>query len=359
MFTVLAQESEAAQGDLAVPAVSIDHISKSFRETPAVCDLSFEVPRGEIFALLGPSGCGKTTTLRIIAGFENPDAGSVAIGGETVGRPGKCTPPERRRVGMIFQDYALFPHLNVRRNVAFGVAGGPHRERTVDDVIDWVGLSGVAHRMPHQLSGGQQQRVALARALAPNPSVVLLDEPFSNLDPVLRQRVRAEVRQILQEAHKTAVIVTHDQAEAMTIADTVGVMIDHTIRQAGAPQDLYFYPESLAVAEFFGETNVLDGRYADGRVECVLGNLPVGGAHPPAGPVKVSIRPESIRLRPESGPSAEAVITAIEFRGAYKAITARLDSGQEISIVAGLHTEGDIGERVDVGVNRVVAAFPA
>ena len=358
MLTALAQRAEAPQADPSAPAVSVDHIFKSYGETVAVRDVSFETPRGHIFALLGPSGGGKTTTLRIIAGFENPDAGTVAIGGETIAMPGKCAPPERRRVGMIFQDYALFPHLNVRQNIAFGVPRGPRRDRTVDDVIDWVGLSSVAHHMPHQLSGGQQQRVALARALAPNPSVVLLDEPFSNLDPALRQRVRSEVRQILREAHTTAIFVTHDQAEALAIADTVGVMIDHAIIQAAAPQDLYFYPESLAVAEFFGETNVLDGHFADGRVECALGALAVGGAHPPAGPVKVSIRPESIRLRPEFGPSTEAVVTAIEFRGAYKAITARLDTGQELTMIMGLHTEAAIGERAAVGVNGVVAAFP-
>ncbi len=358
MLTMRAQRAEP-QGSALGPAVRVDRLSKSYGETPAVCDVSFEVPRGQVFALLGPSGGGKTTTLRVTAGFETPDAGAVEIDGKLVAAPGKHTPPERRRAGMVFQDYALFPHLSVRQNIAFGVPGGPRRDLAVDDVIDWVGLSDVAHRMPHQLSGGQQQRVALARALAPNPSVVLLDEPFSNLDAVLRQRVRNEIRQILREAHTTAIFVTHDQVEATALADTVGVMLGNSLIQSAAPQDLYYYPASLAVAEFLGETNVLDGRFADGRVECPLGNLPVGGVHPPNGPVKVSVRPESIRLRPDSGPSVEADVTAVEFRGLYKVVTVRLDSGEYLAMVMGLHIEAAIGERAAVGVNSFVAAFPA
>ncbi len=357
--TARAQRETASENDALAPAVRIEGLSKRFGKTQAVCNVSFEVPRGQIFALLGPSGGGKTTTLRLIAGFETPDSGSIAINGQPVAAPGKHTPPERRRVGMVFQDYALFPHLNVRQNVAFGVLNGPQRGQAVDDVLDWVGLSSVADRMPHQLSGGQQQRVALARALAPNPSVVLLDEPFSNLDAELRRRVRSEAHDILREAHTTVIFVTHDQGEAMTLADTIGVMLDHALIQSAAPQDLYYCPASLAVARFLGETNALDGHFANGRVECPLGALPVGGKLPPNGPVKVSIRPESIRLRPESGQSVEATITDIEFRGVYRVMTARLDSGETVEMVMGLHIDAAVGERVPIGVNSFVAAFPA
>ncbi len=359
MLTTLSQRERTTQGDSLTPAVRVNGLTKSYGETPAVCGASFEVARGRLFALLGPSGGGKTTTLRLIAGFESPDAGIVEIDGQVVATPDKFTPPERRRVGMVFQDYALFPHLNVRQNIAFGVPRSRHRDQTVYDVLDLVGLSSVALRMPHQLSGGQQQRVALARALAPNPSVVLLDEPFSNLDAALRQRVRNQVRHILLQANTTAIFVTHDQDEAFGLADTVGIMLDNSLIQTAAPEDIYLYPASLAVAEFLGETNVLDGDFADSRVHCALGTLPVGGAHPPNGPVKVSVRPETVRLRPEIGPSAETIITSIEFRGVYKVVTVRLASGQELTAIMGLHIDAELGESVAIGVNSFVAAFPA
>ena len=259
---------------------------------------------------------------------------------------------------MVFQDYALFPHLNVKQNVAFGVPRGPKHEAVVGSVLDMVGLAETAERMPHELSGGQQQRVALARALAPNPSVVLLDEPFSNLDASLRQRVRSEVRQILHEANTTAIIVTHDQDEAFGLADTVGIMLDNVLVQTGTPQQVYLYPASLQVAEFLGETNILDGEYASDQVRCELGVLSVGSARPPAGPVRVCVRPETLRLRPEEGPSVPATVTAVEFRGVYKIVTVRLDSGKHLSAVMGLHIPAAVGDSLTVGVNSFVAVFP-
>lgn len=370
MLTTLPGHQSGLQPiDFDVPAVQVQEISKNFGGFEAVRDTSFAVERGSLLALLGPSGGGKTTTLRLIAGFETPDAGTIAIDGQSIVDAKHNTPPERRRVGMVFQDYALFPHLTVRQNVAFGVPRGSNRDRSVDQVLDMVGLTDEASRMPHQLSGGQQQRVALARALAPNPSVVLLDEPFSNLDAALRQRVREEVRQILREANTTAIFVTHDQDEAFGLADCVGVMLDNTIVQTGTPEEVYLYPATLSVAEFLGETNTLEGTYAEGQVECELGRLPVGGTHPRNGRVKVSVRPETIRLQPAIDDTARersvpdgnltpAVITSLEFRGVYKVLTLRLPSGLQLTAVMGLHVHGEVGEEVHLSVNSFVAAFP-
>ena len=358
LITLPERKQSDAQDDPPGPAVRTENLSKCFGETPAVRNATFEVARGSLLALLGPSGGGKTTTLRIIAGFESPDSGTVEIDGRVVASAARSTPPEQRRVGMVFQDYALFPHLNVKQNVAFGVPRGPKHEAVVGSVLDMVGLAETAERMPHELSGGQQQRVALARALAPNPSVVLLDEPFSNLDASLRQRVRSEVRQILHEANTTAIIVTHDQDEAFGLADTVGIMLDNVLVQTGTPQQVYLYPASLQVAEFLGETNILDGEYASDQVRCELGVLSVGSARPPAGPVRVCVRPETLRLRPEEGPSVPATVTAVEFRGVYKIVTVRLNSGKHLSAVMGLHIPAAVGDSLTVGVNSFVAVFP-
>ncbi|NOZ59049.1 MAG: ABC transporter ATP-binding protein, partial [Euryarchaeota archaeon] len=217
------------------PQVVLSGVAKSYGETPAVADLSLEVGDGEIFCLLGPSGCGKSTTLRLIAGLEVPDAGSIEIGGVAVAGEGTWLPPEERRVGIVFQDYALFPHMRVRENIAFGLRGWSRcaLRRRVDEVLELVGLSGLEERYPHELSSGQQQRVAIARALAPEPEVVLLDEPFSNLDVDLRRRIRRDIKRILREAGITAIFVTHDQEEAFYIADRLGVMRRGRLEQVG------------------------------------------------------------------------------------------------------------------------------
>ena len=341
------------------PAVSVEGLVKRFGETTAVDGAAFQAERGSMAALLGPSGCGKTTLLRLIAGFEIPDAGSVSVDGAIVAAPGRFVPPERRRVGMVFQDYALFSHLTVHKNVAFGVPRGAGRDAAVDDALDLVGIRPQAERMPHELSGGQQQRVALARALAAKPSVVLLDEPFSNLDANLRERVRGDARRILHEAGTTAVFVTHDQDEAFAIADSVCVMLRNAIVQSGAPEDVYLRPASLEAAAFLGAANILDGERAGASVHCALGTLPVWNAAAPDGPVKIAVRPETARLRPASGPTVEAEVTAVEFRGIYKAVFLRLDSGAEIVSNVGPGTPAEAGERLRIGVNSPVAAFPA
>ena len=239
------QTATAASRSTLPAEVRCTGIHKSFRQVTAVDGATFSVEEGSVLALLGPSGSGKTTTLRLIAGFESPDAGTVEIAGTVVAGDGRFVPAERRRVGMVFQDYALFPHLSVRGNVAYGLPRGPERDRRVDEVLELVGLTATGERMPNQLSGGQQQRVALARALAPNPSVILLDEPFSNLDPALRGRVRDEVKRILREAGSTAIFVTHDQEEAFALADSVGVMLAGQIVQMGSPEAVYADPATM------------------------------------------------------------------------------------------------------------------
>ena len=340
------------------PAVQVRGLAKSFNGTTALREATFDAERGSMVALLGPSGGGKTTTLRLMAGFETPDAGSVTIDGRTVAGPGQFVPPERRRVGMVFQDYALFPHLTVRKNIAFGVPHGPDRDRAVQQALELVGMTAEAERMPDQLSGGQQQRVALARALAPKPSVVLLDEPFSNLDANLRKRVRGQIRQILRDAETTAVFVTHDQDEAFSIADKLCVMLDNRLEQAGRPEDVYLYPASLGVARFLGVANILPGECSGGYVRCELGLLPVGNADPPNGLVIVCVRPETVRLHSESDVSVEAVVASVEFHGTSKAVNLRLHSGRPVRCVMGVHIPAEVGETVRIGVNSFAAAFP-
>ncbi|MEE8519295.1 MAG: ABC transporter ATP-binding protein [Dehalococcoidia bacterium] len=349
--------------DRDVPAVLCTGLSKQYGETVAVDRMTLEVPQGALVALLGPSGGGKTTVLRLIAGFEVPDAGTIEIAGRSVAERSHFVPPERRRVGMVFQDYALFPHKSVRDNVAFGIKEKESRSQRVSDVLEMVGLADTADRMPHQLSGGQQQRVALARALAPNPAVVLLDEPFSNLDAALRDKVRNEVKQILRDAGTSAVFVTHDQDEAFGLADQIGIMLDATVVQTGRPEEVYLNPNSLAVARFLGEENVLDGEAADGYVTCELGRLALSGDRSLTGRVKVTVRPESLRLDSSNGsgasPSVPAEVVNVEFRGIYKLVYVRLPSGLTLSAVMGLHIPVTVGESVQAAVNSSVSAFPA
>jgi iron(III) transport system ATP-binding protein len=303
-------------------------LRKSYGSTRAVDGVELEVEPGSICALLGPSGCGKTTTLRLIAGLERPDAGEIAIGERTLCGPGEFVSPERRRIGMVFQDYALFPHLDVAGNVGYGLGRRPDRER-VAEVLELVGLEAEAKRPVHELSGGQQQRVALARALAPTPELILMDEPFSNLDAGLRDRLRQEVREILARARVTALFVTHDQAEALSIAETVAVMRDGVIEQLGTPEEIYSRPASRWVATFLGEVEVVHGDAAGGRVTCELGSF--SADQDVDGPVDVLLRPESIAIGisgPEGAASAEVV--GRRFFGHDQLVELRLGSGQTI-----------------------------
>jgi iron(III) transport system ATP-binding protein len=315
--------------DLATAApLRLSGLRKYYGATRAVDGVELEVEAGSICALLGPSGCGKTTTLRLIAGLEQPDAGEIAIGERTLCGPDGFLPPERRRIGMVFQDYALFPHLDVAGNVGYGLGRKPDRER-VAEVLELVGLGADASRPVHELSGGQQQRVALARALAPTPELILLDEPFSNLDAGLRDRLRQEVREILARARVTALFVTHDQAEALSIAETVAVMRDGVVEQVGTPEEIYSRPATRWVARFLGEVEVLPGDAADGRVDCELGSFST--EHGVEGPVDVLVRPESVAIG-LSGPegAAGAEVVGRRFFGHDQLIELRLSSGRTI-----------------------------
>jgi len=283
------------------PAVACERLVKAYGAVRAVDGVSFTARRGEIVALLGPSGCGKTTTLRLVAGLEAPDGGSIAIDGATVSGPGVWVAPERRRVSMVFQHYALFPHMTVAENVGYGLDRAPDRATRVAELLAMVGLGALAGRMPHELSGGQQQRVALARALAPRPAILLLDEPFSNLDARLRLMVREEVRDILKATGTTAIFVTHDQEEALFIGDRVAVLSGGRLEQIDSPEGIYHAPATRFVAEFMGQTRFLAGRAVAGGIETELGTIPQPLAVPPGTAVDVLVRPDDLALAAVAG----------------------------------------------------------
>ncbi|MGH8886025.1 MAG: ABC transporter ATP-binding protein [Egibacteraceae bacterium] len=323
----------------------------------AVDGVDLDVRRGQLLALLGPSGCGKTTMLRLLAGFERPDAGTVEIEGRTVAGEGVWVPPERRRVGMVFQDYALFPHLTVERNVAYGLHDRPPPEaaRRVASVLELVGLQGLERRYSHQLSGGQQQRVALARALAPRPAVILLDEPFSNLDAARRAQVRADVKRILAYTATTAVFVTHDQEEAFAIADEVAVMRDGRIAQRANPEELYRAPADRDVAGFVGDADFLPGQSLGNHVETELGRLQL--AHPCNGPVEVVVRPEIVRLTKSD--NGRATVLDREFYGHDQMLVLQLETGRVVRARLGPSGNFQPGDRCDVWIDGAVHAYPA
>jgi iron(III) transport system ATP-binding protein len=306
-------------------------LRKRFGDVLAVDGLDLEIEAGVTCALLGPSGCGKTTTLRLIAGLEDPDAGSIEIGGETVSTAQRSLPAERRQIGMVFQDYALFPHLDVAGNVGYGLGRRPDRAR-VEAMLATVGLGGLGGRYPHELSGGQQQRVALARALITEPRAVLLDEPFSNLDAGLREKVRGEAREILQAQGVTSVFVTHDQEEALSIADVVAVVNEGRIEQVGTPEEVYSRPANRWVAGFLGEIEILPGTAENGTVACEIGELPNRDGL--RGEVDVMIRPESLAIgtvEPADKPaSQEATVLTRSFYGHDQLLELRLPSGQTV-----------------------------
>jgi iron(III) transport system ATP-binding protein len=312
-------------------ALRLRGLRKSFGDVVAVDGVDLDIEPGATCALLGPSGCGKTTTLRLIAGLEEPDAGSIEIGGETVSTPQRSLPAERRRIGMVFQDYALFPHLDVAGNVGYGLGRRPDRSR-VEAMLRTVGLGGLGGRYPHELSGGQQQRVALARALVTDPQAVLLDEPFSNLDAGLREKVRDEAREILRAQGVTAVFVTHDQEEALSIADVVAVVNEGRIEQVGTPEEVYSRPANRWVASFLGEIEVLPGRAENGTVSCELGELP--NRNGLRGEVDVLVRPESLAIGtvdpPDRRASQDATVVARRFYGHDQMVELRLASGRTV-----------------------------
>lgn len=339
------------------PALLVQGLAKRFGDTPVVEGVELRAEPGEIVALLGPSGCGKTTTLRLVAGFEQPDAGTIEIGGQQVAAPGRSVAPERRRVGMVFQDGALFPHMTVEENVGFGLSRTPDRTARIRAALELVGLEQFGRRMPGELSGGQQQRVALARAMAPGPQVILLDEPFSSLDAAMRVAVRTEVRQILNDAGATALIVTHDQEEALSLADRVAVMWGGRIVQDATPEELYHRPNSRLVGTFVGDAQFIPGLAVGRRVSCSLGDLPAFA--PNEGPVDVMIRPEFLRLTLPTDPMlANGTVTSRLFYGHDQVLRVRLDDGLEVNARIGSYGGIRPSDRVQVGVRGAVLTFP-
>lgn len=332
-------------------AIDVHAVSKAFGRARAVAGATLRVERGQLVALLGPSGSGKTTLLRVIAGFEAPDVGAVWIGGRAVVGDGVWVEPERRRIGMVFQDGALFPHLTVAGNVGFGASS---RSR-VGECLSLVGLAGQDGSYPHELSGGERQRVALARALAADPEVVLLDEPFASLDAGLREALREEVAQILRSAGTSALLVTHDQAEALSLADTVAVMRDGRIEQVGTPEEIYERPGSSWLAEFLGEADVLPGRADGGTVECELGRF--SAPVELDGRVDVVIRPESVEIG--DGGAHEAVVVSRSFYGHDQLVHLRLASGRSLRSRRLGSTAWRPGDRVRVRVDGSVRALRA
>ena len=326
--------------------LALERITLAYGARAVVEDLSLNLARGGIGCLLGPSGCGKTTVLRAIAGFEPVRAGQIQVDGETISAPGRSLPPEQRRIGMVFQDHALFPHLTVAQNVAFGLRGVADAPARVQQMLDTVGLAHAAARYPHELSGGQQQRVALARAMAPQPRLLLLDEPFANLDVELRERLGAELRGMLAASGMTALLVTHDQHEAFAIADEIAVMHDGRIQQWDTAYQLYHRPANRFVADFVGQ-----GAFVRGQVEGAHAlHLELGTVHsqePLRGrDVDVLLRPDDVVHDDASAITAEVVTKA--FRGAEFLYTLRLASGATVLSLVPSHHNHAIGERIGI-----------
>ncbi len=341
---------------MSAAAIVLRGVEKAYGPVRAVRPATLAVARGELFAVLGPSGCGKTTLLRLIAGFERPDAGSIEVGGEPQAGEGRWVPPERRRIGMVFQDYALFPHLTVAENICFGIDGATRalrRRQGLDPrakgALELVGLQHKAERYPHELSGGERQRVALARALAPEPAVVLLDEPFSSLDASLRAGLRREVELILREAGASAVLVTHDQEEALSLADRIAVMRDGAVVQTGTPEEIYHRPLDRWTAQFVGEVNVLHGVADPLGVNTELGFFDLALPADP-GVIRVAVRPEQLELRADD--DGNATIDDREFRGHDVLYRLRHETGGQVLVQLPSVELFTVGQRVRVRPGR-------
>jgi iron(III) transport system ATP-binding protein len=340
--------------------LELSQVSHAYGAHRVITDLSFSLDHGRIACLLGPSGSGKTTALRCIAGFESITSGQILLSGKIVSSVGYVMPPERRNVGMVFQDYALFPHLTVEKNIAFGLHQLSRRKKTerVKELLDIVGLNGAEAKYPHELSGGQQQRVSLARALAPQPAVLLLDEPFSNLDAELRPRLSQEVRAILKSQNATAVLVTHDQQEAFALADEIGILNDGTLVQWDSAYNLYHRPESRFVADFIGQGVFVNGIVVGSKeIKIELGTLTghTVQASSVGKNVDVLLRPDDIVHDDSSPMQAEVVHKA--FRGAEILYTLRLPSGETALSLVPSHHNHAIGEKIGIRleVDHVVA----
>ena len=337
--------------------LKLTQIHQSYHQQEIIKHLSLELKKGEIGCLLGPSGCGKTTVLRCIAGFESISSGEITINGKIVCNADFNLPPEQRRIGMVFQDYALFPHLSVSANIGFGLQQYTKAERThrINELITTVGLTEASDRYPHELSGGQQQRVALARALAPRPDLLLLDEPFSNLDISLRERLSLEVRDILKDQHTTAILVTHDQTEAFSVADVIGVMHQGEILQWDTAYNLYHHPTNRFVAQFIGQGTFVPGHLiSPEKIQIALGIVEnrdysdyfEQSKHTINETVDVLLRPDDIVYNEAS--TLQATVVNKAFRGANILYTLKLSSGQTLLSLIPSHHNHSIGESIGI-----------
>ena len=347
------------------PVLSLQAVGKSFETgVPVLQDVSLGIEPGATVCLLGPSGCGKTTLLRLIAGFEEPDTGTIHLGGQPVSRPGRVVAPEKRQIGMVFQDYALFPHMTVARNILFGLfrRSAAHRNRRLADLLQLVGLADMAERYPHELSGGQQQRVALARALAPDPQLLLLDEPFSNLDVNLRRQLRQEMQEVLRRTAMTTILVTHDQEEALSLADALAILDQGRVVQADTPEAIVQRPRTRFVAEFLALGHFLPGEIRDDCIVTEMGSIRLGpdadltlGNHRQ---VDLLIPPECLTLC-DNGRGARAQVVDVAFQGTRKLYTVRLPSGARLQGLCAHDVPLQTGAQVNVRHDlTVVMAFP-
>ncbi|EGZ47298.1 ABC transporter ATP-binding protein [Neisseria wadsworthii] len=329
--------------------LEVSQLNLSFDQKPVLQDFGFALQEGEIACLLGHSGCGKTTVLRSVAGFEQPDSGTIILRGRTLSDRHSFMPPHLRKVGMVFQDYALFPHLSVKDNIAFGIAKQPavERKKRIESLLELIGMPEYSSRYPHQLSGGQQQRVALARALAPKPELILLDEPFSNLDSTLRMRLSKEVRRLLKQENTSALMVTHDRHEAFAMADKIGIMAEGRLKQWDTPRNLYRNPVDAEVARFTGKGALLGGTIERGAVKTAAGVLPLmpeNGVE--SSMVQVFVRPQNVLVGVEGGAVAEVIEQ--DFQGRCLILTLKLESGETMLAETSAECNLDVGSRVGI-----------
>ncbi len=324
--------------------LSLDSVSKSYGDCPAVTEVTIAVAAGEQLVLLGPSGCGKTTLLRMVAGLASPDTGVIRIADQVVTEPGRMVAPERRRVGMVFQDWALFPHMSVARNVAYGLSREQSRTERVIEALELVGMAHLGDRRPHELSAGQAQRVALARAIAPRPRLLLFDEPFSSLDAELRVSLRSEVAALMRDVEMTAVFVTHDQEEAFVLGDQVAVMNEGRVVQLGTPANIYTQPATAWVATFVGDANLVPAGGRGSDAQTVLGRIRLDGSV--AGECRVLVRPEHITMSASTG-GREGLVEAVSFYGHDTAYSVRLGD-VPLLVRAAAAPRFRVGDRVEL-----------